>query len=261
MNYKLIAAAVIGAAALLPTAALAQDDNDYRVRVGLGAQVQPKYIGADDSQVAPLFKFKIARGNEPFKFSAPNDSFGIPLVSSGGFSFGPAANLEGSRKDKDVGAPVGKVPTTFEAGAFAEQYVGKSIRLRAEALKGIGGHKGLVGSLAADQIWRDGDKYVFSIGPRVRFSDARYQRAYFGVTPAAALATGLPAYRPSGGFHALGAETTASFALNTRWGLFGYAAYDRLIGDAAKSPIVRELGSRDQLSGGIGLTYTFIVHH
>ena len=57
----------------------------------------------------------------------------------------------------------------------------------------------------ADQIWRDKDRYVVSIGPRLLYSDSRYQRAYFGVTPEAALATGLPAYRPGGGFHAIAA--------------------------------------------------------
>ena len=67
----------------------------------------------------------------------------------------------------------------------------------------MNGHEGLVGSFGADRIWRDGDRYVFSIGPRVLFSDAKYQRAYFGVDNAAALASGLPAYRPSGGIHAV----------------------------------------------------------
>jgi outer membrane protein len=50
-----------------------------------------------------------------------------------------------------------------------------------------------------------------------------------------------------------------TYALNNRWGLFGFARYERLLGDAAKSPIVRELGSRNQLSGGIGLNYTFVI--
>ena len=44
-----------------------------------------------------------------------------------------------------------------------------------------------------------------------------------------------------------------------RWGMFGYARAERLIGDAGKSPIVRSLGSRNQLSGGLGLSYTFTV--
>ena len=47
--------------------------------------------------------------------------------------------------------------------------------------------------------------------------------------------------------------------LGSRWGLFSYARYERLIGDAAKSPIVRRFGSRDQLSAGLGLSYTFTV--
>lgn len=250
---------LISAIVLFPTAARAQDAGDYRVRVGLGAQVRPDFIGGDGTDVAPLWDVDIARGTNEFKFEAPGDSFGIPVVSKNGFSFGPAANVEGSRKNSDVGAPVGKVKTTFEAGGFAQAFVTKSVRLRGELLKGIGGHKGLVGSLSADHVWRDGDRYVVSIGPRVRFSDSRYQRGYFGVTPAAALASGLPTYRPGGGVHAVGVGSGLSYQFNSRWGMFGYAAYDRLVGDAAKSPIIRRFGSRNQPSGGLGLSYTFTV--
>ena len=253
---------LIASAALLftSTAAFAQDaTTGHRVRVGLGAQVRPEYIGADSSEIAPLFHIKIARGANQFRFGAPDDSAGISVVSKNGFSFGPAANLQGSRKDSDVGAAVGKVKTTLEAGAFAQYEANDSWRVRGELLKGLGGHDGLVGSVGADKIWRDGDKYVFSIGPRVLFSDSKYQRAYFGVSPTAAVATGLPAYRPSGGIHAVALASGLSYQFNDRFGMFGFGRYERLVGDAAKSPIVRELGSRNQLSAGIGLSYTFNV--
>jgi outer membrane protein len=252
---------IFGAVALLLASApaVAADKPDIRVRVGLGAQVRPEFLGADDVDVAPLFDLDIARGSKQFKFEAPDDKFGIALVSKNGFSFGPAGNVEGSRKNSDVGAPVGKVKRTFEAGAFAQYEAKDSFRVRADLLKGLGGHDGVVGAIGADKIWRDGDRYVFSIGPRVLFSDARYQRAYFGVTPAAALATGLPAYRPGGGVYALAAASGLSYQFNDRIGLFGFARYERLVGDAAKSPIVRELGSGNQLSGGIGLNYTFTI--
>ena len=72
--------------------------------------------------------------------------------------------------------------------------------------------------------------------------------------------TGLPAYNPGGGVHSLGAEAGLTYRLGRRWGLFGYAGYDRLIGDAADSPIVRAFGSRDQFSGGLGLFYEFDVN-
>jgi outer membrane protein len=253
---------LIALAAILPawSAATAQDGRDIRVRVGLGAQLRPEFIGADGTSLVPLFHVNFARGTKEFSFGAPDDSPSIALLSKDGFSFGPAGNIEGRRNESDVGAPVGSVSRTFEAGAFAQYLANDSIRVRAELLKGINGAKGLVGTISADKIWRDGDRYVVSIGPRILFSDARYQRAYFGVDPAASLASGLPTYRPSGGVHAVAVASGVTYALNSRWGLFGYARYERLVGDAAKSPITRELGSRNQLSGGIGLNYTFIIH-
>ena len=199
------------------------------------------------------------RGDNQFKFEAPDDHLAIALISDDGFSIGPVANIASSRKDSDVGAPLGKVKTTIEAGVFAQYEWGESIRLRAEALKGIGGHKGVVGALGADYVWRDGDRYVFSVGPRVLLSDGRYQRAYFGVTPAAAAASGLPAYRPGGGIHGAALASGLSYQFNPRFGMFGFGRYERLMGDAARSPVVRELGSRHQLSGGVGLNYTFTV--
>ena len=50
---------------------------------------------------------------------------------------------------------------------------------------------------------------------------------------------------------------TASFLtqLGPSWGIYTYAKYDRLVGDAADSPLVTQLGSRDQFSGGLALTY------
>ena len=251
---------LVSAAALLASPpALAQDKEDLRVRVGVGAQLQPEFKGADDAEWAPLWDIDIARGSKPFRFEAPDDSFGIRLISGKGFSAGPAANIESSRKNSDVGAPVGKVPTTFEAGVFAQYEMGENFRLRGEVLKGIGGHRGLVSSLGADYIARDGDQYVFSVGPRVLISDGRYQRAFFGVDSEAALATGLPDYRPDGGVHAAALTSGLSYQFGPQFGMFGFARYERLVGDAAKSPIIREFGSRNQLSGGLGLSYAFTI--
>ena len=47
------------------------------------------------------------------------------------------------------------------------------------------------------------------------------------------------------------------YQLDRHWGLYGYAKYERLIADAADSPIVRTIGSRNQFSGGVALTFTF----
>lgn len=251
---------LIATALLLPawSGASAQEDKDLRVRVGAGVRLQPRYPGADHDKLGPLFSLSIAHGTEPFKFRAFDDSASVALVSSNGISFGPAANYVGSRRDSDVGAPVGRVGPTVELGAFGGYRFG-DFRLRGEILQGVGGHKAVRGQIGLDHIWRDGDRYVFSIGPRILLGSAKYERAYFGVTPAASLASGLPTYRPGTGIYGAAVTSGLHYELGPHWGLMGYARYERLLGDAAKSPIVRRFGSRDQLSGGIGLSYVFAV--
>lgn len=255
----MLALAVLATAALPIAQAQAQVVGTFRVRPGLGVQVRPEFPGADSSELVPYLDFSVARDERPFGVGAPDDSLGVRLFTSGGFSAGPVVAIQGSRKESDVGAPVGKVPTTLEAGAFVQHHFGDSFRLRGEARRGVGGHDGIIGSLGADHIWRDGDRYAVTLGPRILFSDARYQRSYFGVSEQAALASGLEPYRPGGGIHAVAAASGLQYSLGGGWGLFGYARYERLIGDARKSPIVREFGSPNQFSAGLGVNRTFTI--
>jgi outer membrane protein len=258
MRKLLIAASVVLASAPVAEAS-AQLVGTYRVRVGLGAQLRPEYLGSDQREWAPAPRFSVAKGDQPFGFGAPDDSFGIRLIRSGDFSAGPAVKLRSGRTDSNVGLPLGKVGRSAEIGAFAQHEVSKSFRLRGEVLKAVSGHEGLVGSLGADYVNRDGDKHLFSIGPRVRLADSKFHEAFFGVTAQAAVATSLPAYRPGGGVYAVGLTSSANVALSKDWGLFGYGRYDRLVGDAARSPVVRDIGSRNQFSVGAGVTYTLRI--
>lgn len=251
----LVAAAFVAAPAW--GQAIAQDNGGHRIRVGAGAQVRPDWPGSDDHEVLPLFDVDVARGDNVFRFEAPDDSFGIEVLRENGFSFGPVANFVSSRKNKDVGAPLGKVKASFELGGYVQYDLSESLRLRGEVRKGLTGHKGLVGQIGLDQVWRDGDRYVFSVGPRLTFADSRYQRAYFGVSDEAAFLTGLPEYDPDGGVLGAALASGLSYQFNDTFGMFGYAKAERLLGDARKSPVVREYGSRTQLSAGLGLNYTF----
>jgi outer membrane protein len=251
------ASASIAAFALLATPAQAIDGEGKRYRVGVGAQLVPSYPGADDMSVRPMLNVDWQKEGEIFEFEAPDEGPGMAIVDEGGFAFGPSFGFEGARKAKDVGAPLEKVDFTFEAGAFAQYYLVPSVRLRAEVRKGLGGHKGWIGTVGADYVARDQDEWLFSIGPRVTFSDGRYHRAYFGVTPEDAVAANLPVYRPDGGVMAYGAVAGLQLQFSEQWGLFGYGKYDRLTRDAADSPIVQEFGSRSQLSGGLGISYSW----
>ena len=257
MKTAVLFCTCVSALFLNSPAAAQEEDAPRRTRVGLGAQFVPSYPGADSHNILPLFEFSRARGDDPFTFQAPDESFGFALVREGGFAFGPVIGFEGSRTAEDVGAALDKVDATIEVGGFVQYALSPSFRTSLEARRGIGGHEGWTGSAGADYIARDGDKYLFSIGPRVTWSNARYQRTYFGVSAAEATKTGLPAFRPDAGVQALGAAASFLTQLGPRWGIYSYAKYDRLVADAGRSPVVRSFGSRDQFSGGLALTYTF----
>jgi outer membrane protein len=237
--------------------ALAQEKEPRRVRVGLGPQVGPAYPGADKLGFGPYINVDTTRGDKPFGFEAQDESFAIPVINTNGIGFGPSLSVQGSRTNSDVGAPIGKVKTTVEVGGFVHSFLTPNFRVRAELRRGLGGHDGYVGEVSADLIARDGDRYVFSIGPRVVLTNARYQRAYFGVNAAQAAATGLPRFTPEGGLQSIGGTAGLTYQFTDRWGVMSFVRYDRLVEDAADSPVVRQFGSRDQFSGGLGLMYTF----
>jgi outer membrane protein len=253
-RHQLPALLVI-ALAMISVSANAQD-GEKRTRIILGPQLSPKWPGADKFGVGPYIDVSRAREGA-FEYEAPDESFGQPLVHSGNFAFGPAFGFIGKRKASDIGADLPKVGFTVEAGGFAQAYLTPSLRVRAEGRKGLSGHKGWVGEISADYIARQGDDWLFSIGPRVTLGDAKYHRAYFGVTPASATTSGLAAYDPGGGVQSVGVTAGYHRMIGRNWGVAVYGRYDRLVGDAADSPVTRELGSRSQPSAGVALSYTF----
>lgn len=247
------------ALAIAAVPANAQEDStnsEKRTRIIIGPQLSPSWPGADKFSVGPYIDVSRTRESE-FEFEAPDESFGQPLVHSGNFAFGPAFGFIGKRKASDIGADLPKVGLSVEAGGFAQMSPVPEFRVRVEGRKGISGHKGWTGEISADYIARQGDDWLFSIGPRVTLGDAKYTRAYFGVTPAAAATSGLTAYDPGGGIQSVGVTAGYHRMLGRNWGFAVYGRYDRLVGDAADSPVTRELGSRSQPSGGIALSYTF----
>ena len=64
-------------------------------------------------------------------------------------------------------------------------------------------------------------------------ADRKYQAAYFSVAPQDSARSGLPAYSAGAGVQAVGATAGFLRQLTPNWGLYTYAKYDRLVGDAS----------------------------
>ncbi|SFI98744.1 Outer membrane scaffolding protein for murein synthesis, MipA/OmpV family [Sphingomonas sp. NFR04] len=228
-----------------------------RYRIAVGAQGTPSYPGADHDAVRPLFDFSSARGDDQFEFEAADENPNIAIYNRHGLEAGIVVGFQSARTRKRAGADLAKVDFTVEPGVFAGYYLLPKLRAYAELRKGAGGHEGVVSMLALDYVQRDGDRWLISVGPRLGLSDAKYRRAYFGVTQRDA-AAGLSVYRVGDNVvHSVGLATTGIRQLTTRWGLYGYLAYDRLTGDASRSPITERYGSKNQFYGGLALSYTF----
>ena len=256
-------AALTGAAFLslfAATSASAQDGGGgHTITLGGGAQTYPKFPGSDSYGIGPFPIFDLRRPGEPITYESADDGAGFGILGRDSVvNMGPAIRFQNKRDEDDVGAAVGDVGFTVEVGGFVEVSPSENFRLRAELRQGLGGHKGLTGDLGADFVIRDENTYIFSIGPRARWADNDFHDAYFGV-PVAIPASGLPAYNPNGGIYAYGVVAGLTQKLGRNWGVQAYVGYDRLVGDAADSPIVRAFGSRDQFSGGAGLFIEFNI--
>ncbi|MDZ3830264.1 MAG: MipA/OmpV family protein [Sphingopyxis sp.] len=262
MTARFIALPLFCAALIAPATPPAQAEEAdetpaKRTRIFIGPQFFPEYPGAKDLGVGPFMDYSRSPVGTPFEFEAPDESIGLGLIGNDRFSIGPAANLVRKRRASDVGGQLPEVKRTIEVGAFAQAWITPAFRLRAEGRRGINGHDGWVGNISADYVARDGDDWLFSIGPRVTLADAKVQRAYFGVAPTDTAASGLASFRPNGGVQAVGVTAGFLRQLTPSLGIAAYARYDRLVGDAAKSPVTRAFGSRNQPSAGIALSYTF----
>ncbi|HYJ30255.1 MAG TPA: MipA/OmpV family protein, partial [Allosphingosinicella sp.] len=240
-------AATLAAAALFTLGAVpaaAQDNHDgqpeggYIVTVGIGAQTYPEFPGAEDLGVFPFPIVGIRRAGRPIPLEAPDEGFGFGLLGENSpVNVGPAVNFQRRRRAEDVGAAVDNVGFTVEAGGFVEAMLGENFRLRGEIRQGIGGHEGLVADLGADLFARGRGDTVFSIGPRIRWADNDYMDAYYGVTPVVAGRTGLPVFDARSGIHAIGGAAGLRLDVGSGFAIHGYARYDRLMDDAADSPI------------------------
>lgn len=84
-----------------------------------------------------------------------------------------------------------------------------------------------------------------------------FNRTYFGVTPADAAASGLPAYSPGGGLEQLTGWLALIWQLDKHWYGGAMVYGQRLAGAAADSPIVTQRGTRNQMTYGVGIAYAW----
>lgn len=263
-GLMLCAGLAVGAFAASASGAQAQTQNafagSWTMTIGAQAQVVPQFEGAKNYRIRPMPIFALQRSGSPTRFRAPDDGIRIGLIEVENVRVGAVGKFRGRRAESDAAAlqGLGNVGFTAEIGGFAEIWATQNFRLSAEMRHGIGGHTGVLADVGADLVMRPDMQWTLSVGPRLSWSNAEYNRTYFGVTrEQQAAGSRLALHSPGSGVRSLGFVGSASYAVTPDWTVQAFARYDRLAGDVRTSPLVQTHGSPNQFSAGFGLSYSF----
>ncbi len=257
--FGLLAVAGVPAAQAADPPAQRPPNSDWTLTLGVEARVLPSFEGSGGSMLRPFPLIDIRRAGTPWQFRSARDGASVGVLETGSFRLGPTVKLKLPRRERDDGnlRGLGDIAWAPEFGGFAEYWPQPWLRTRAELRQGFGGHHGVVSDITADLVAAVTPLLTLSAGPRLTLTSRSASAPYLGITPAQSAASGLPAFEASAGLHSIGAGAQARYEWSPQWAGYFFVEYERLTGNAADSPLVTLRGSRDQVSTGIGVSYSF----
>ncbi len=244
--------------------------------ISAGPGAAPEYEGAKTYQVIPFISADLKYRSVTLEVrgtSARLDVLSALSGFGGGAIYGgPAVAFKLPRDNTvgSVGSPIRaltKIPFQVEAGGFIGLKLGGNeagrgqFRIEATAL---GGAKGFEATGRISYALVRSRKVFVDVDNSLTYANDKYMQTYFGVTPLEATASGLAAFKPGAGIKDVSSGLMIGYQFNKRWGIVANGNYSYLVGDAAKSPIVKGRltgvtgeGSRSQFVGGVGILFRF----
>ncbi|WP_282025003.1 MipA/OmpV family protein [Limimaricola cinnabarinus] len=203
-----------------------------------GLATSPEYFGSDEYEIGPDLGFALDRLRfGPFDIGSDDPDF----VSTG---FGLRGSLRyiSERDAEDVDGVTGldDVDAALELG-LGVGYDTRDFGVFADLRRGFGGHESFVAELGADVYSYPSERLTLRAGPRALFAEDDYAQTYFGA----------PGFAADGGLISAGVEIGGIYEFSDDWGLDGAITYDRLMNDAADSPITED---DDQFGARLGIT-------
>lgn len=245
-----------------------------RLTLGLAVAVSPSYDGSDDYRLSPggLIQGSVSG----FSFAARGTNLYVDLIREAprakiDIVAGPVAQLRLERnsniRDPQVAA-LGKIKPAFELGGYVG--VGKAglfnpfdklsfdVSYRAD-VSGI--HNSALVSPTVSYVTPLSRRTLALISLSAEHVGRKYGQTYFDV-PVTPNTSGLAPYGITrAGWKNVGGNVLLVQSLGPDirkgWSVFAFGGYSKILGQYARSPIVRDAGSADQLIGFAGLAYSF----
>lgn len=283
MRQSLAAPLSIALAAALPGGALAADPpsplqptGNWAV-AGAGISAVPQYEGSDDYEALPVPAAVGEVGGIGFALLGPSltvDLVSRPVSGRWHVTLGPTVAYNANRSHLSVISDtriraLGRVKPAVELGGDLGLTGNGVITSAYDQLSVSFAYRHDVNGAHRGDVFAPSITYLMPVSPKTAFlfqaeadhADSRYAQAYFGITPAQSVASGLPAFSAGGGWKdwTLGAAVDVSLTGNLIHGLsaVGGVSYTHLLNDFGASPVASVAGSRHQWMVGAGLAYAF----
>lgn len=270
---------VMGALLLtLTLASLAQAKTTFTL--GAGGAYGPDYNGSDDYEFSALpligiewesekptgqgFDFGlhgIALGTldglqiETLRFQKGNHRLGVKIGL--GYEFGRDEDDNGALRGLDDIDPyvTGILKLSYgPAEMRRKHYITGEVALEGDL---SGETDSLTVSAEVKANHAIGGKTIISHGPHAIWANDDHMQAYFGIDSKQAANSVYDVYRADSGIQDVGYSITTKYRLTDHIGLMVSGKYDRLVSDAADSPLVDQEGSDDQYTILTGVSYRF----
>lgn len=226
----------------------------WRFTIGGTVGTRPEYEGAKKYSLSALPLLDIRYRD--WLFLSARDGLGVNLLNVDGWRGGLSVRLRPGREESDSKRldGMGDVSWTGAVGGFLSYRRGP-FRAGIDVAQDFDG--GFVARANAGFAVRLHDRVSFTAGPSVTWANGSYTRTFFGVTMEQSAASGYTAYRPGAGFKDVGVGGAFIFRLTDRISTAVSFNYKRLLGDAADSPLVKDVGSANQGFVGLSVSYRF----
>ena len=148
---------------------------------------------------------------------------------------------------------MGTIDTAVDAGVQGHVLV-FGVPLFAQVRSALNSEQGTLAILGAYVPLKLGSSFELTVMPTVTWADSTQMQAFYSVTPVQSARSGFRTYEAGSGWQSAALEIGGDLTISGGWHAIGSVAYQRLLADAAASPVVQEKG---QASGLLGLSYRF----
>jgi outer membrane scaffolding protein for murein synthesis (MipA/OmpV family) len=211
---------------------------------GGGVLVRPSYAGSGDYQVTPIPALAVTY--DDWFFADPGRGIGVTVRPIPGVELSGGANYGFGREEDNDARLTGLGDLNGGIGPFAVislrpfggigQALSFDLRADAPLTGDIGGAEIATDVSVSAPLWGG----FVSVSAGAAWMTGEMVDDVFGVTPAQAAGSIFPAYDPDGGLASYRLGFTGVKPLGGRWNAVATGGYERLRGDAGRSPIVED---------------------